>query len=292
MGSKSSIVHKIAKYFPNAENFYDLFGGGFSITHYMLKNRFNSYNKFFYNEIKLDVCELIKDAISGKYNYDNFKPEWISREIFHKEKLNNAYIRILWSFGNGQENYLYGKDNENIKRSIHQAVIFNEFDNEFIKEFGFSKWPNKLTVTGKRLFIRRHMIAKSQRLGRMHQSEHLQQLERLQRLGRIQQLERKLEITSLDYRNVKIKPNSVIYCDIPYKGTNGYLIDFNHEDFFNWANEQNNPIFISEYGIKDERFFLLKEISHNSTFSGRKKVIERLYGNKIAFDIISQYKKK
>ena len=34
-GSKTKIVEHIAKYFPNADHFYDLFGGGFSVTHYM-----------------------------------------------------------------------------------------------------------------------------------------------------------------------------------------------------------------------------------------------------------------
>jgi len=38
MGSKSDIIASLAMNFPKADNFYDLFGGGFSVTHFMLKN--------------------------------------------------------------------------------------------------------------------------------------------------------------------------------------------------------------------------------------------------------------
>ena len=275
-GSKQKIIDAIAKYFPNAENFYDLFGGGFSVTHYMLEHRSKSYKHFYYNEIRSGICELIKDAINGKYNYDCFKPEWISREKFLKEKESNAYIKICWSFGNNGKTYLFGKDIENNKRSMHQAVIFNEFDSFMRDRFGLTEWPNDLTIEGKRLYLRR--LSKC--------GERLEQLEQLERLERLQ----RLELTSLDYRQVEIKSNSVIYCDIPYYGTADYGSTFNHKDFFDWASSQENPVFISEYDIKDSRFFLLKEFKHRSTFSssGSKNipVIERLYGNKAAFDII------
>ena len=60
--------------------------------------------------------------------------------------------------------------------------------------------------------------------------------------------------------------------------------------FFDWAASQACPLFISEYEIKDERFHLLKEISHITTFAAghNDKVIERLYCNKIAHDIIQK----
>jgi site-specific DNA-adenine methylase len=34
MGSKSSLIHKIAPFIPESENFYDLFGGGFGTGSY------------------------------------------------------------------------------------------------------------------------------------------------------------------------------------------------------------------------------------------------------------------
>jgi len=301
-GSKGKIIDQIAKFFPNADHFYDLFGGGFSVSHYMIENRYKSYKHFHYNEIRPGLCELIKDSIDGKYNYSVFKPEWISREKFLKEKESNAYIKIIWSFGNNGDGYLFGKDIEEEKRSMHQAVVFDEFNDWFIKTFKINKWPPFLNITGKRLYLKaliRNMgrvdLQQLQQLQQLERLQQLQQLERLQQLQRLERLER-LELTNLSYEKVNIEKLSVIYCDIPYYGTADYGNTFNHKIFFDWANKQENPVFISEYEIKDERFYLLKEFVHRSTFSsgGSKNipVKERLYGNKIAYDIIKKFRSK
>jgi len=321
LGSKSKIIEKIAKYFPNADHFYDLFGGGFAVTHYMITMRQKSFKQFHYNELRPGIPQFIKDAIAGKYNYDVFKPEWISRERFHKEKELNPYIKIIWSFGNNGENYLFNEDIEKEKRSMHQAVVFDEFDQFMEQTFNLKKWPNKLSVQGKRLFLKR-LINKRidlqqlrqlqqlerleqlqqleqlkpliERLQRLESLERLQQLESLERLAQLEQLKplKHLEFTNVDYRKVEIKPNSVIYCDVPYKGAADYGNTFNHSDFFDWANEQTNPVFISEYKINDDRFYLLKEFNHKSQLwqFESKKVIERLYGNKKAYDIIEYFR--
>ena len=171
-GSKTKLIEKIARFFPSADHFYDLFGGGFSVSHYMIVHRRKSYKQFHYNEIRPGLCELIKDAIEGKYSYDVFKPEWISRERFMRDKESNAYIKIIWSFGNNGEGYLFGKDIENEKRSMHRAVVFDEFDEFMVNTFKINKWPNQFTITGKRLYLKRLI---NNRID-------LQQLERLQQL--------------------------------------------------------------------------------------------------------------
>src|SRR6267154_1843740 len=145
-GSKTKLIEKIARFFPNADNFYDLFGGGFSVSHYMMLHRSKSFKHFHFNEIRPGICDLIKDAIDGKYNYDVFKPEWISREDFFKRKESCAYIKIIWSFGNNGEGYLFGEDLESPKRSMHQAVVFDEFDQYMKDTFKIDKWPNRLTI--------------------------------------------------------------------------------------------------------------------------------------------------
>lgn len=285
-GSKTKIIDKIARFFPNADHFYDLFGGGFSVTHYMMLNRRKSFKNFHYNEIRQGLCELIKDAIDGKYNYDVFKPEWISRERFMAEKESNAYIKIIWSFANNGKNYLFGEDIENQKRSMHQAVVFDEFDDFMMDTFKMDKWPNKLSIQGKRLYIRR-IINQRVALKQLKQLKQLEQLERLQQLQQLERLQQPL-LTNLDYRQVLIEPNSVIYCDIPYQGTGHYGNTFSHQEFFDWAASQQSPLFISEYSLSDDRFYLLKEFKHRTTFApgGNDPVIEKLYGNKIAYDII------
>ena len=303
-GSKSKIIDKISVLFPDSENFYDLFGGGFSVSHYMILHRSKSYKTFHYNELRPGLCELIKDAINGKYNYDVFKPEWISRERFFAEKETSAYIKIIWSFGNNGRDYLFGKEIEKKKQSMHMAVVFNQFDSFMKDEFGISEWPNHLTVTGKRLYLKRlvnqrielqqlQQLQQLEQLERLQQLQQLQRLEQLERLEKLQQLERleQLEMTNLDYREVKIKPNSIIYCDIPYKGTADYGNSFNHDEFFDWADAQENPVFISEYKVDDGRFKLLKEIEHRSTLSASasNKTKECVFINKAAQKMIGGF---
>ena len=93
-----------------------------------------------------------------------------------------------------------------------------------------------------------------------------EQLERLERLERLQQLEQ-LTISALDYRLVEIKPNSIVYCDIPYQGTAEYNTIFSHKDFFDWASTRNFPVYISEYNISDPRFELIYTIDKRVLFS-------------------------
>lgn len=83
-----------------------------------------------------------------------------------------------------------------------------------------------------------------------------------------------------DYRDIEILPNSVIYCDIPYKNTCGYRNQaFDHEAFYDWALRQTQPIFISEYTMPDD-FVSIAEFPRKSTFSATnnaKQEIEKIF---------------
>jgi site-specific DNA-adenine methylase len=280
MGNKSKVIKYIAPLFPKAENFYDLFGGGFAVTHYMLLHRGGDFRHFHFNEIRPGICELIKDAIAGKYAYANFRPRWISREEFHQNKDKCAYTKMIWSFGNKGESYLFGDTTELKKQSLHRAVIFGEFDDFAKSVLEISEWPASFGVKDRRLYCRKKVVARK---------GELQQLERLERLQQLQQLERLQQLTFYngDYRSVEIKENSVVYCDIPYKGTAGYdkNASFNHDEFFDWAASIRHPVFISEYHVSDDRFTLIKEVEARSTLSAsknNKKCVERIYCNKEA----------
>ena len=108
-----------------------------------------------------------------------------------------------------------------------------------------------------------------------------QSLQSLQRLQSLQSLQ-SLEVTNASYERVKIKPNSVIYCDIPYEGTKGYVSgEFNHKKFYDWASEQTEPLFISSYEINDDRFEEVWCMEKMAQFSQKnKKCIEKVFAPK------------
>ena len=85
----------------------------------------------------------------------------------------------------------------------------------------------------------------------------------------------------LDYEEVTIPEDSVIYCDIPYEGTNVYnkAEGFDYERFYQWCERQTNPVFISSYHIPEDRFDCIEEFTHRSTFSATANnlVTERIY---------------
>ena len=92
-----------------------------------------------------------------------------------------------------------------------------------------------------------------------------------------------LPITSsvLDYEEVSIPEDSVIYCDIPYEGTNVYdkAEGFDYERFYRWCERQTEPVFISSYRMPDDRFICIEEFAHRSTLSATANnlVTERIY---------------
>lgn len=281
MGSKDKLMYKLGAIFPKADYFYDLFGGGFSVSHFMVLHRSAYYKKFFYNEIKSDIVQLVRDAIQGKYNYNVFKPKWISRDEFNANKSTCAYTRLIWSFGNNQKYYLFGEHVELQKRSLHNAVVFNEFDDFAIRALNIRLFPEHLSIRGRRLLCR-NIVAK--RAGELQQ---LQQLERLERLQQLQQLEQ-LELSSMSYDQVKVLPNSVVYCDPPYKGTAGYLLEFDHNKFWTWVMDQKEPVFVSEYQAP-KGVHTVAAFRHKKSLASTTPVdsVEKLFGNDAAKKLIN-----
>ena len=126
-----------------------------------------------------------------------------------------------------------------------------------------------------------------QSLESLERLQSLQSLESLERLQSLESLERlqSLEISIQDYRDVKIKPSSVIYCDIPYKGTNGYCgnkkgeSSFDHDAFYDWCCEQKELVLVSEYDMPSDRFAEVWNTKHVQRFCATKtsEVRERLF---------------
>ena len=288
VGSKSGIIDSLALNFPKADNFYDLFGGGFSVTHYMLRNKSHRYKSFFYNEIDARIVELIKSSIKGDFSHDRFMPEWISRDDFVK-RINDPYIGLIWSFGNNKKSYLFSKEIEPYKKSMHMAVVFDEFDSLAQDVLRIDSWPKTISsIPNRRRYLRaiieyyrktkipaalKHFL-KSKQLESLQRLEQLPRLQRLEQLQQLQQLQQ-LHFSSLDYRQVNVRPNSIVYCDIPYRNAASYRIPFNYEEFFDWAATRDFPVYISEYSIEDTRFDCIYSLGKTVKLSQKGSSKER-----------------
>jgi len=92
-------------------------------------------------------------------------------------------------------------------------------------------------------------------------------------------------MTTKSYEEVEILPNSVVYCDIPYQGTADYdgNTRFDYKQFYDWADAQINPVYISEYNLPDKRFTAIFQIQKDSMLSSNKTVgkkLEQVFANK------------
>lgn len=283
-GSKNRLAEKIVKLFPDAENFYDLFCGGCAITHRaLIENRWKNY---VINDIVSRCPKLFLDAINGKFKNET---RWISREDFYRMKDNDGYVAFCWSFGNNSKDYMYSKEIEPYKKALHYAIVFNDYSLGKELGFDFSVVDTIQGVQERKLFLQKYL--KNNNIGKdsplivsietcniLKNLNRLQSLQILERLQRLQSLER-LQSLCKSYDEIEIKPNSIIYCDIPYKGTDGYNgIDFDHEAFYDWCKKQTELCFISSYEMPED-FIPIAEFPHRSILSATKNnlVLEKVF---------------
>ena len=69
-----------------------------------------------------------------------------------------------------------------------------------------------------------------------------------------------------------------------------YANNFNHEVFFDWAANHNQPVFISEYNIADNRFKQVFQVNKRSMLASNKdKCVdkkEKVYVNEVGYKIL------
>lgn len=275
MGSKRKSAGKIFQTIknlePEADTLVDLFCGGFAISEYFLKNGWrviaNDKNKY--------VIALLQKTIFEGLD-ENEVIKFIDRERFfdvvqNPDKYDDwyiGYVSCVWSFGNNQRSYLFGKNTEPVKKAGHELVInknpdliqklFPNFPQKYID--GILKQENWHKRRAALLKVSNVLFLKKPKPNILY----LQQLERLEQLQR-------LELFSADYREVAIPKNAIVYCDPPYQGTAEYKEGgFNHEEFWEWVREtsKTNKVYISEYSAPDDFKKKVMEFQQNSTLQG------------------------
>ena len=275
-GSKSKIALEIIEQLPPGRVLYDLFAGGCAITHAALLS--GKWDRIVSNDIK-PYPGLFRDAALGRYHADY---RWVSRDDFFKSE--DPFDRLIFSFGNDLRTYIYAAgDVENWKKALHFSICFGDY-----KPFKDLTGKDLSFLEGESDMEKRRLRA-YRFLGGRDYNIHLENLERLgrlqnlERLGRLQNLER-LDVRLGSYKDVEIEPGAVIYCDIPYRQTNGYgakkISDFDYDSFYDWAKRQTAPVYISEYQMPDDFkcVWSRKVNSKMDAFSARHAV-EKLYVN-------------
>ena len=130
-GSKNKILKPLFCSFPKLgiRHFVDLFAGGCAVSHYALVHWDGV--SIHANDIDPAPVTMFTSAVSGKFADER---RWISREDFFRLKDTDPYVRICWSFGNNQREYMYSREREPWCKALHYARVFG--DTSLFREFG------------------------------------------------------------------------------------------------------------------------------------------------------------
>ena len=293
MGSKRKIaeqlMQKMLEIKPKAKYFYDLFAGGGAMSFYALQCGL----KVHYNEKQKGMVDLLEYILNrarnkekGQYGLfpDDFY-NFITREEFFKLKDENSikgqFARIIYSFGNNQTAYLFGKDIEYQKQLGHNIVMF--CCEKSLKELNLLLNTN-IKIRNAKTWNERRLDYKKQRL---QQLERLEKLINLQKLERLEQLEKlpAFTISNLDFTDVKITTpldETIIYLDPPYRGTAEYKEKFNYEKADEFFKNSSYTCFMSEYNAPFNSILEIRKeslLNNKNSLKEKKFIIEKLFYN-------------
>lgn len=94
---------------------------------------------------------------------------------------------------------------------------------------------------------------------------------------------RVVDFRSGDYTDIDMPQNSLIYCDIPYKGTKQYDTskNFDYERFYTWCGDmrrKGHVVVVSEYQMPNDFTCIWeKEITNAMHQTNTRKATERLF---------------
>ena len=260
-GSKNKVAEWVVSNLPPATRLYDLFAGGCAITHCAMMQ--GKYKEIVCNDVT-DSAIFFYDALNGKYN-DRVN-QWVSRADFERLKSVDPCIRICWSFGHDQKSYLFSKEKEPYMKALWDMA--------------------HATSPAQILSLYMKVLKEKAKVN----SYRLECLERLRGLSNLQDKDfqnknngssTRLYALCGDYKDIKILPDSIIYCDIPYKGKKKYdRKNFDYEEFYDWCERQTELVIISEYEMPTDRFVCISSKETLTTMcatNNSKKAVEKLF---------------
>lgn len=267
-GSKNAIAEWIVSLLPRGGRFVDLFAGGCSVSHAALLS--GKYDCVLANDIGGGPT-LFLDAINGRFD---IAPAWVSRDEFFIGKDDDPYIKYCWSFGNDGKSYMYGKHIEPYKRAVYEFISNNSDTARYEAYHRAERLRKELCASG--VFTDRTALSEA--------------FERVMRLRSIrtslQHYGERLDISRMDYRNVKLLKDDVVYCDIPYRNTAEHYDKmndvgvFDYDEFYRWASEQDAKVFVSEYDMPEDAFVVIgvhERCGHLSATNNSNRKQEKVF---------------
>ena len=200
---------------------------------------------------------------------------WLSQQKYTKEELDALIERCRGQIAVQEEELrqylLRGLESSGLTQAEVGRRLGTQMQGHY---FGRIQWefPTKEYYDTMRTFMPTLDKDYNEIAGLYRLWQSLQSLERLQSL-------QSLEVSFKSYDEVEIPKGSVVYCDIPYRDTDGYGMEFDHGAFYDWCGRQTELVLVSEYRMPEDRFAEVWSTSHRSRLSAtaNNAVTERLF---------------
>lgn len=84
-----------------------------------------------------------------------------------------------------------------------------------------------------------------------------------------------------DYKDLVLLSKCIIYCDPPYRDTEGYQSSVDHKEFWEWCRKkvkQGHKVFVSEYSAPDDFMCVWEAVVSSTLGRGKaKNAVEKLF---------------
>lgn len=277
MGSKQKLVDKIVPFIlkrhPDITHFYDLFGGGGSVSLYAVR-KYPNLNVH-YNELNLAIANLMQHLKEGGEIPFDFVKRAEFEDLYKGDDWYAGLLQCAWTFGNNQKSYLYGVPVQDFKEKLSELVMtgkgsLGELEelsdkinlSEYGKEVNTKIYLNPViysTPYQRRIVLQRQIP----NIGAL---QHLARLERLVQISNMPGIGDLLITAGKSYDQIQINNNkTVVYCDPPYENTAEYREgSFDSKKFYEWCMTRPFPVYVSSYKVSDPRFKLVKAVNTRS----------------------------
>ena len=297
MGSKQKLVDKIVPFIlkrhPDTTHFYDLFGGGGSVSLYAVR-KYPNLNVH-YNELSLAISSLMEHLKEGGEIPFDFYTKDEFESMREGSDWHTGLMQVCWTFGNNTKHYLYARSIQDFKHKLHDLVMtgqgnFGELE-ALSDKLNLQEWGKEVNT---KIYLNpaiydtpyRRRIVLARQIPNLGAMQHIGRLERLVQISNMPGISNLIITKGKSYDQAPInQTKSVVYCDPPYEATAEYAEgNFSSKQFYDWVAEQKVPVYFSSYKISDDRFKLVKAINTRSLLNQHSRKdsphnYENLYWN-------------
>ncbi|KRM95272.1 DNA adenine methylase [Loigolactobacillus rennini] len=298
VGNKGQIAQQIIDLLPSGNRFYDVFGGGGSMSFHALASK--KYKTVFYNDKQENVVEALQAVLAGDIDFAPFLVPKREKFNWYKDQpdsVEKTIALIAWSFSNDCKSFLWGRKIEDLKALASAALFYPSDVWPFEDLYSYAKgsrtiaeayrcyhqWrKDKLQQLDKIANLKNldqiTRLKQLEQLPRLQQLERLKQLQQLQNLQQLQKLEKdesllaQLTFQTNDYRDLSFKADDVVYCDPPYVGTKYQYGGFDNDAFVKWYScLPVENVYISNYSVLPNTQVVGTFKKHSFTAKGKRR---------------------